>query len=314
MKNIEKDFKSSIHQSFESVQQSLIELLHKIQTATQNNYQNLLNSNIWGKYYHRLTVEELFLMNLNNKEILAILNISIYNTIHKKDFRILMDGIYTYSRLRALNWAYTFFTDEWTVVESLITNDRELRDLLYPKSLSFNDEKLYPSTILLGGNFLKTILLNPVFKDETHQQYSELIEEVSGKFDTAFLHYLYSLTSNDTELAQTSFAQMEQLYSQCKWLATGWYKEANLNKIIPVFLLGLYQLKKITADKIEIDFKNIYLANAEKFILDNPDYKPKVAFEFTGELQFLNQILTDEFSSAYTNLRAKITEIKILNR
>ena len=311
MKTIEKDFSNSIHQNFDSVQQSLTELFHRVAIASVNNdYQNLLNSNAWGKYYHKLTKEELFLMNLNDKEILAILNLSIYQSIVQNDYSHLLNGIFTYSRLRLLNRVYVSGTANWTVVESLVTNDTELKNVVYPKSLTFNIDTTYDTVVQLSGNLLKTILVKSDFKNQSHKQYSELIGEVSSKFDNALLKYLYGLTTDDYELCKTSFEQMEQLYSRCQWLTSGWYREANLNKKLPIFLLGLYQLKNFSNANFDIDIKNELLKNARQFIVENPNYSPKLFRQFDGELKFLNEVLTNNFASFYVSHKTIMNEIK----
>lgn len=311
MKTIEKDISNSTHQSFDSVQQSLTALFHRVAIASVNNdYQNLLNSNAWGKHYHQLSKEELFLMNLNDKEILAILNLSIYQSVAQNDYSHLLNGIFTYSRLRFLNRAYASETTNWTVVESLVTNDTELKNLVYPKSSTLNIDTTYDTVVQLSGNLLKTILVNSDFKNQSHQQYSGLIGDVSSKFDKALLKYLYGLTADDYELCRTSFEQMEQLYSRCLWLTSGWYREANLNKKIPIFLLGLCQLKNFATTNFDLTIKNEFLKSASQFIAENPNYKPKLFKQFDGELKFLNKILTDDFASFYVAYKTTMNEIK----
>lgn len=310
MKNIQKDFSNSAHQNFDSIQQSLTELLHEVKMASNNGYQNLLNSNSWGKHYHKLTTEELFVMNLNDKEILGILNLAIYQSILQNDYSHLINGIFTYSRLRLLNRAYVSGVSDWLVVESLVTNDTELQNLEYTKSLNFNNDTLFDTVSLLGGNLLKTILIKPDFKSQTIEQYSKLIGDVKSKFDNAFLQYLYGLTTDNYELCKTSFEQIEQLYKRCQWLATGWYREANLNKELPIFVLGLYQLKNFTNSNFDFDIRNEFLKNVKQFTVDNPNYKPKLFMQFDGELNFLNDILTNNFTSFYINYKIKINEIK----
>ena len=61
MKDIENDFRNSKHQNFDSIQQSMTELLHRVTRASNNGYQNLLNSNAWGIHYHKLTIEFKFI-------------------------------------------------------------------------------------------------------------------------------------------------------------------------------------------------------------------------------------------------------------
>ncbi len=310
MKDIENDFRNSKHQNFDSIQQSMTELLHRVTRASNNGYQNLLNSNAWGIHYHKLTIEELFVMNLHDKEILAILNLSIYQSISQNENSYLINGIFTYSRLRLLNRAHLSGTNNWIVVESLVTNDTELQNLQYSESLTFNNDTLYDTVSLLSGNLLKTILVNPGFKSRILEQYSSLVGEVSSKFDNAFLKYLFGLTTNNVELCKTSFEQIEQLYSKCQWLAKDWYQEANLNKKLPIFLLGLYLLKNFSNTKFELVIKNEFLMKLKEFTVENPDYKPELFRQFDGELEFLNQVLTKNFASFFINYNTKINEIK----
>lgn len=309
LKNIEKDFSNSIHQNFDSIQQSLTELLSQVTVESKNGYQNLLNSNAWRKHYHKLTVEELFVMNLKDKEILAILNLSIYQSIAKNDYSILIDGVFTYTRLRFLNRTYLLGTNDWIAVESQITNDKELLSLLYSKTLALETDK-YDYAYLLSQNLLRTILHNHNFKTESLKQYLEFIGNVSSKFDISFLKYLYSLITGKYQLCKTSFEQMEQLYGRCQWLTTGWYREANLNKRFPIFLLGLYQLKNFANTNFDLDIKNEFLKNVNQFRIENPNYEPKLFRQFDGELKFLNEVLTNNFASFYTNYKDKMNEIK----
>jgi len=310
LKAIEKEFKRSTHRDFQSVQQSLTELLHQIKIASKNNYQCILNSNAWGKNYHKLTIEELFLMNLSDKDILAILNISIYNAIAKDDYNMLMDGVFTYTRLRFLNRTYLSGTNDWVAMESLIANDKELLSLVYPQSLTLEND-LYDYTYLLSSNLLRTILYNRNFGKQTFEQYVEYIDKISAKFDVSFLKYLYALLTDNDELCKISFEQMEQLHSRCQWLARGWYQEATMTKILPVFLLGAIQLRKYTNTNLSVDISNEYLKNARDFIVNNPDCKHKLVMEFKGEISFLNVILTNHFIPFYEQYKYKMeNEIK----
>ncbi|WP_343558892.1 hypothetical protein [Sphingobacterium sp.] len=314
MKKIEKNFINAIYQNFDGIQQSLKESLNRVRTASGNGYRNLFNSNAWGRQYHKLSIEELFFMNLNNDAILAILNVSIYHAIVQNDYRHLLNGVFTYSRLRSLQRAYIPGPGDWIVVESLINNDIALREIEYPKSLDFNTNVFYDTTLLLSGNLLRTILINPDLKTLTLEQYSKFIGEVSSKFDKAFLHYLFGLITEDYTLCQTNFAEMEQLYSRCQWLSSGWYRDANLNKSVPIFLLGLYQLKNTVNIAVEIELENEFLNNTNRFILDNPNYTPQIFNYFDGELGFLNETLTNNFVPFYQDYKIKLDEIKIVTQ
>lgn len=314
MKKIEKNFSNAIYQNFDEIQQSLKESLNRVRIASQNGYRDLFNSNAWGRQYHKLSIEELFFMNLNNDAILAILNVSIYHAIVQNDYSHLLNGVFTYSRLRSLQRAYIPGTNDWTVVESLISNDIVLRDIEYPKSLGFNTNVLYDTTLLLSGNLLRTILTNPDLKTLTLEQYSKFIGEVSSKFDRALLQYLCGLTTEDDKLCKTNFAEMEQLYNRCQWLSSGWYGDANLNKSVPIFLLGLYQLKNIVNINIEIELENEFLKNTDRFIVDNPNYIPQIFNYFDGELEFLNETLTNSFVPFYHTYKIKLDEIKTVTQ
>ncbi|MBI3509340.1 MAG: hypothetical protein HY064_01650 [Bacteroidetes bacterium] len=310
MKNIEEKFKNSTQQNFDAVQKTFAQLLQSMRVASNNGYRNIFNSNSWGSNYHKLTIEELFFMNMSDTEILTILNISIYNSVIKKDYSILLDGIFTYSRLRFFSRAYLSGTNDWTAVESLIVGDKELLSLNYPKTLTLENDN-YDHFYLISRNLLRTILFNKDWKTQTLQQYSELSNTVSGKFDISFLNYLYGLLTYNHALCKTSFEQMEQLYNKCQWLGRGWYRQADLTKQLPIFLLGAIQLIKYTDSNFEVNIKNDWLKNAEEFIRENKNYKPKLAFEFVDELNFLNEILTASFTSFYSQYRYKIvTEIK----
>jgi len=310
MKKIEKNFSNAIYQNFDEIQRSLKESLNRVRTASRNGYRDLLNSIAWGRQYHKLSIEELFFMNLNNEVILGILNLSIYHAIVQNDYRHLLNGVFTYSRLRLLHRAYLPGTADWIVVESLVSNDIVLQDVEYPKSLGFNTDVLYDPVLQLSKNLLRTILINPDLKTQTLEQYSKFIGEVSSKFDKAFLEYLYGMMTEDYMLCKTNFAKMEQLYSRCQWLSSGWYRAANLNKSVPIFLLGLYQLKNIVNIDIELELENEFLKNANRFIVDNPNYIPQIFNYFDGELGFLNDILTNNFVPFYRNYKIKMDEIK----
>ena len=310
LKNIENDFLSSEHQSFDSIQHALKQEFDTVLIASKNGYKNILNANAWGDHLHNLTVEELFIMNLNDKEVLAILNLSIYQAIIQNDYSHLINGVFTYSRLRLLQRTHVSGTKDWIVVESMITNDKILKNLEYPKSITFNKDKSYDEVIVLAENLLKTIVTNPAFKMDAQKQYSELIGNVSSKFDNSFINYLYGLTTDNYELCKTSFEQMEQLYGRCQWLSRGWYEDAKLNTKGPIFLLGLYRLKNVSIANFEFDIKNEFLKKASNFIIENPEYKPSLCMSFNNELQFLNNILTENFATFYTNYQTKINAIK----
>ncbi|SHE56372.1 hypothetical protein [Pedobacter caeni] len=294
-----------MHQSFESIESSLEELFNKIEKASNNGYQNLLNSNRWGTQFHKLTTEELFFMNVSNKEILAILNLSIHNSIVKNDYSILIDGVFMYSRFRFLNWTHAPGTNDWIAIESLITNDKELMSLVYPETLVLTDDN-YDFSYLLSRNLLRTILANQNWKEHTLQEYSDFINAVSGKFDVSFLNYLYGVLNGDDELSKTSFQQMEQWYSKCQWLTKGWYREADMVKKHPVFLLGLLQLQKLKGNGSTIEANKDWLKDAGTFLRKNEYYKPKPAFEFDHKLSFINEALTRDFSSFYLQYKNKI--------
>lgn len=311
MKKIEKEFNNSVHQNFDEIQQSLIRLFDRVMAAASNHeYCGLLNSNTWGDHYHKLSFSELFLMNLNDKEILGILNIAIYQAVVDNDYKQLLNGIFTYSRLRLLNRAYLSGPADWIIVEGAVNKDTELQGLVYTKSLALDNTVSYDKTLLLSRNLLRAIVIEPDLKNETKELYSKLIGEVTSKFDRAFLEYLYGVITGDYQLIRANFEEMEQCYSRCQWLSSGWYREAGLNKTVPVFLLGLYQLKNVVNNSIELPLKNEYLREASHVIRESPDYKPQILKPFEGSLQFLNDILISDFVPFYRGYRAKIEAIR----
>ena len=82
IEKIKNKFLESSYHNFDAVNIELNDLYSYIQKAKKDNCKGILYSNTQkSEWLKTLNPEELFLMNMHDKHILAILNISIYEAI-----------------------------------------------------------------------------------------------------------------------------------------------------------------------------------------------------------------------------------------
>lgn len=122
IKEVQKNFSENLYQNYDILNKELNDIYTSVCKSIENNYNGLLFSNTQKSLLKKLNTEEIFVMNIHDKIILAILNISIYNAIVNENHEILYNGIYTYSRLRSLNHLHLTGFDFVSIIESLIFN------------------------------------------------------------------------------------------------------------------------------------------------------------------------------------------------
>jgi hypothetical protein len=251
----------------------------------------LLYSNSQKEWLKKLNSEEIFLMNLHDEIILSILDIAIYESIINSNFETLCNSIFTYSRLRSLNRLHLPGVG-WYCVESLILDDKVLLKNSFKGKIEIEQNDFNAQNYLFH-NFLKVIFFNQNnWKKIVLKQYDDNINStIKGKFDIELLHILKKIVLCDTDI-ETHYINLIKLYSKCQWLTQGYYRECKLIKYMPIFLIGIYKLIgreiKIETDMDFFDSFIIYLNN-----IGNTE--PKLVYNFTGKIDFLNKILDKEY-------------------
>ncbi|GHU07164.1 hypothetical protein FACS1894151_01060 [Spirochaetia bacterium] len=82
---IKRKFLENNYHNFDMLNSELNILYNSVDKSIKNNYENLLYSNTNNRnLLKKLSIEEIFLMNLPDNAILSILNISIYEAIINK--------------------------------------------------------------------------------------------------------------------------------------------------------------------------------------------------------------------------------------
>ena len=269
MDEIKKKFIESDYKNFEAINKELNELFDNVQKSKKHNFKDLLYSNTKKiDLLKKLKPEELFLMNIHDKYILSILNISIYNAIVNGDYEILFNGIYTYTHLRSLNRLHLNNFKFNIFIEHLIINEN-----LFTKE---DDWKKY-----IVKNFAKNFG-----------------EQITGKFDIELLTILQKTVMEEKDI-HNNFNEFLKLYSKCQWLNNGWYRECILIKFLPIFLVGIY---KLINQEMKIETNNKWFIEFIKYLSENRE--GKLVYNFTGKIEFLNRILDkdyNEFSKEYKN-------------
>ena len=267
IEKIKNKFLESSYHNFDAVNIELNDLYSYIQKAKKNNGKGILFSNTKkSEWLKILNPEELFLMNMHDKHILAILNISIYEAITNENYEILYNGVYTYAHLRTLNRLHLSGSEADTIIESLIYN------------VNFSKQ-----------NNLAEYLL---------KQFLEYYDFPNGKFDAALIQLLESLIKQENDV-ETHFNNLLKLHSRCQWLTKGWYRECNLINYMPIFLIGLY---KLINRPFNIETDNKQLIDFINYLEQNKFKENKLVYTFSGKVDFLNNILDakyDEFCKAY---------------
>jgi hypothetical protein len=219
----------------------------------------------------KLEPEEIFLMNIHNKFILAILDISICESIINNNFEILSNGIYTYSRLGNLNRIHLPGFNLCNCIESFILDDKILLKNCF-------------KGIDVENNWKKTIL----------QEYKNF-GPPNGKFDLELLQIFQKMTSLENGI-EDNYNNLVKLYSKCQWTRT-WYRECVLINYLPIFLVGIY---KLIGKKFKIETNNEYIMKYVEY-LDTNNKENKLVYNFTGGINFLNKILDKEYEK-YCNV------------
>jgi hypothetical protein len=127
IKEIQKKFSENVYQNYDILNKELNDIYKNVCKSIKNNYGGLLYSNTRKiNSLKKLNSEEIFLMNVPDKIILAILNISIYESILENDYGILCNGVFTYSRFRNLNRFHLEGFSLCNCIESFILDDKVL--------------------------------------------------------------------------------------------------------------------------------------------------------------------------------------------
>ena len=262
---LKNKFLENSYQNFDAINKDLNTLYDDIQKSIKNKYENLLYSNSKLKWLKTLKSENLFLMNMHDKHILAILNISIYEAIISENYEILYRGILTYNRLRTLNRIHLSGSKFNVNVESLIYSDNFLKQ----------------------NNHTENLL----------QQFMGYLDVPNGKFDTTLIQLLENLIK-DGKSVDTHFNSLIKLHSKCQWLTKGWYRECNLINFMPIFLVGIYKLINRT---FKVETENTWLIDFIHYLEQNQSKKNELIYTFSGKIDFLNSILNDKYDEFYAN-------------
>ncbi|MDR3093371.1 MAG: hypothetical protein LBU62_01850, partial [Bacteroidales bacterium] len=262
--DVKKKFLESNFHSFDALNEELNALYNSVKKSRKNDYENLLFSRTQKRdLLKKLKTEEIFLMNIHDKIILSVLNISIYRAITDKNYELLYNGIYTYAHLRSLNRLHLEGFKFHEFFESLIFNENRF--------INENNWKEY---------VVKQFIEN--FGDQ-----------MTGKFDMELLQVLHKTISAENSV-EDNFNNLLQLHSKCQWLTKGAYRECNLINYMPIFLIGIY---KFIDKNIKIETKNEWLIEFIDYLNRNKNAENKLVYKFTGEIDFLNNILHKDYNS-----------------
>jgi hypothetical protein len=271
IEDIKKKFLESKYQSFDILNTELNNLYNRVCESVRNNYDNLLNSNMRKKWLKTLKKEEIFLMNIHDKYILSILNISIYQAIVNDNYELLYDGIYTYNHLRKLNRLHLEGFKFNVMVEGLIFNENE-----YIKQNNWKEYVVKQ----FGENFG---------------------DQMNGKFGMELVEILNRTISKED--AEDNYNNLLKLHSKCQWLTKGWYRECNLINYMPIFLVGIY---KFIEQNIKIETENKWFLGFIEYLNNNRTKENKLVYNFSGEISFLNKILDNGYNEFYKEYKNKI--------
>jgi hypothetical protein len=261
--DIKKKFLENIYQDFDKINAELIILYNDIHKSIKNNYENLLYSNIKLDFLRKLKPEELFFMNIHDKYILAILNISIYQEIINEDYEFLYNGIYTYTHLRSLNRLHLEGFKLNEIFECLIINENR-----YIEQYNWKE--------YIVKRFLE-----------------DFYDQMNGKFDMEFVEILKGTVSNEKAI-ENNYNNLLKLHSKCQWLTKGWYRECNLINYMPIYLVGIY---KFIGQNIKIETENKWFISFIDFLNKNKAKEKRLVYKFTGEISFLNSILDKDYNN-----------------
>jgi hypothetical protein len=266
---IKKKFLENVYRDFDALNIDLNDLYINVLKSIKNNYNGLLYSGVKRNGLKKLNEEEIFLLNIHDKFILSILNISIYEAIVNDNYELLYNGIYTYSHLRKLNRLHLKGCKFHVNIEGLIFNENE-----YIKQ---NNWKEYA----------------------VKQFFENFGNQMNGKFDMELVKILNKTIS--MEDVEDNYNNLLKLHSKCQWLTRGWYRECNLINYMPIFLVGIY---KFAGQNIKIETENKWFTGFIDYLDKTGVKENKLVYKFTGKIDFLNRILDKEynnFSDEYKN-------------
>jgi hypothetical protein len=293
-KEIQKKFPENVYQNYDMLNEELNNFYINVCKSIKNNYNGLLNSDAKRNWLKKLNAEEIFLMNIHDKIILAILDIAIYESIINNNYELLCNGIFTYSRLRSLNRLHLPCMNFCGSIESFILGDKVLFNNNFKGKIEI-DQNDYNAENYLPGNFLKVIFFNQNnWKETVLKQYNDNVNKsIKGKFDIELLQIFKNIAAGENNF-ENSYNNMLKLHSKCQWLTQGWYRECKLINYVPIFLVGIY---KLIGEKFKIETDKKYFSDFIEYINKNNNIDYKSVYNFTGKIDFLNKILDKEYES-----------------
>jgi hypothetical protein len=301
-KDIQKKFSENVYQNYDMLNEELNNLYMDVCKSIKNKHDGLLYSNGKRNWLKKLSAEEIFLMNIHAKIILAILDIAIYESITNNNYELLCNGIFTYSRLINLNRLHLPGVGSGSI-EGFILNDTVLFKNSFKGKVEI-DQNDYNVEDYLFNNFIKIIFFNQNnWKEIVLQQYDDNINKsIKGKFDMELLKIFKNIVTGENDF-ENSYNNLIRLHSKCQWLTQGRYRECKLINYMPIFLVGIY---KLIGRQLKIETDKEYFA---KFIayLDNRNnnIENKLVYNFTGRIDFLNKILDKEYESFSKEYKSK---------
>jgi hypothetical protein len=298
-RDIQRKFSENVYQNYDILNEELNNFYISICKSIKNNYNGLLNSSAKKNWLKKLNEEEIFLMNIHDKIILAILDIAIYESIINNNYELLCNGIFTCSRLRSLNRLYLPGMDLCGSIESFILGDKVLFNNSIDGEIEI-DQNDYNVENDLPYNFIKVIFFNQDnWKEIVLKQYNDHVNKtIKGKFDIELLQILKNIVTGENNF-ENNYNNLVKLHSRCQWLTQGYYRECKLINYVPIFLIGIY---KLIGKKLKIETDKKYFFDFIEYLNKNNNIDNKVVYNFTGKIDFLNKILDkgyENFSKEY---------------
>jgi hypothetical protein len=300
-KDIQKKFSENVYQNYDILNEELNNFYINVCKSIKNNYNGLLNSNEKVNWLKKLNAEEIFLMNVHDKIILAILDIAICESIINNNYELLRNGIFTYSRLRSLNRLHLPGMNLCGSIESFILDDKVLFSNNFKGKIEI-DQNDYNVENYLPDNFIKIMFFNQNnWREIVLKQYNDNVNKsIKGKFDIELLQIFKNIVVSGNNF-ENNYNNLVKLHSRCQWLTQGYYRECKLINYVPIFLVGIY---KLIGKKLEIETDKKYFPNFINHLNENNNIDYKLVYNFTGKIDFLNKILDKEyekFSKEYKN-------------
>lgn len=301
-KDVQKKFSGNLYQNYDILNEELNNLYINVCKSIKNNYNGLLNSNAQRNWLKKLNVEEIFLMNIHNKIILAILDIAIYESIINSNYELLCNGIFTYSRLRSLNRLYLPDMNLCGSIESFILGDKVLFNNNFNGKIDI-DQNDYNVENYLPGNFIKVMFFNQNnWKEIVLKQYNDNVNKsIKGKFDIELLQIFKNIVIGENDF-ENNYNNLVKIHSKCQWLTQGYYRECKLINYVPIFLAGIY---KLIGKKLEVETDKKYFSDFIEYLNKDNNIDNKLVCNFTGKIDFLNKILDREYENFSKEYKGK---------